>query len=83
MAHAYQRLVDTVHVLGQFPILSFTEPAIERFLSLKGMKLGVKHADLRIAAITLENGGTLVTRNLRDFRVIPGLQVVDWFRNLD
>ena len=53
-------------MLARFHIFSFTEPAIDRFIYLKGMKLGVKHADLRIAAITLEQGGTLVTRNARD-----------------
>ncbi len=42
------------------------------------VKLEVKHADLRIAAITLEHGGTLVTRNVRDFRGIPDLLIVDW-----
>jgi tRNA(fMet)-specific endonuclease VapC len=78
LAHAYQRLVDTVQVVSRFPILSFTEPAIDRFMHLKGLRLGVKHADLRIAAITLEHGGTLVTRNLRDFQAIPDLPVVDW-----
>ncbi len=78
LAHAYQRLADTVEVLSRFHILSFTEPAIDRFTRLKGLKLGVKHADLRIAAITLEHGGALVTRNVRDFRAIPDLPIVDW-----
>jgi tRNA(fMet)-specific endonuclease VapC len=78
LARAYQRLVDTVQVLGQFHILSFTEAAIDRFSYLKGLKLGVKHADLRIAAITLEHGGTLVTRNVRDFQGVPDLPIVDW-----
>ena len=78
LAHAYQRLADTVQVLGRFRILSFTETAIERFTHLKGLKLGVKHADLRIAAITLEHGGTLVTRNARDFQSIPDLAIADW-----
>jgi len=78
LAHAYQRLVDTVEVLAHFRILSFSEPAIERFTRLKEIKLGVRHADLRIAAITLEHGGTLVTRNARDFKAIPDLAIVDW-----
>jgi tRNA(fMet)-specific endonuclease VapC len=78
LAHAYQRLVDTVEVLGRFHILSFTEPAIDRFMRLKEMRLGVRHADLRIAAITLEHGGTLVTRNVRDFKAVPGLAIADW-----
>jgi tRNA(fMet)-specific endonuclease VapC len=78
LAQAYQRLADTVQILSRFHILSFTEPAIDRFMRLRGMRLGVKHADLRIAAITLEHGGTLVTRNVRDFQSIPDLSLVDW-----
>ena len=78
LAHAYQKLVDNVQMLGRFHVLSFTEPAIGRFMYLKNLKLGVKHADLRIAAIALEHGGTLVTRNVRDFQVIPDLSIVDW-----
>ena len=34
--------------------------------------------DLRIAAVTLENAGILVNRNLRDFRRIPNFIVEDW-----
>src|SRR5688572_3344339 len=67
LARAYQRLANAVQLLSQFRILSFTAPAIDRFEQLKRQKLGVKHMDLRIAAITLEHAGTLVTRNLRDF----------------
>jgi tRNA(fMet)-specific endonuclease VapC len=34
--------------------------------------------DLLIAAITLAARGTLVTRNLKDFRLVPGLRVENW-----
>ena len=34
--------------------------------------------DLHIAAIALENGLTVVTRNQRDFKRVPGLATVDW-----
>lgn len=78
MARAYQRLADTVALLSRFRILSFTEPAIDRFDYLKSLKLGVKHMDLRIAAITLEHGGTLVSRNTKDFLAVPSLQIQDW-----
>ncbi len=42
------------------------------------MKLNVGKNDLRIAAIALENGAIVVTRNERDFRRVPGLAVENW-----
>src|SRR5262245_46548577 len=38
----------------------------------------IGRADLLIAAITLANRATLVTRNLKHFRLVPGLQVENW-----
>jgi tRNA(fMet)-specific endonuclease VapC len=75
---AYQRLVDTVRSLAQLPILPFTTAAITRYQQLIGLKLNVRRMDLRIAAIVLEDGGTLVTRNTRDFSRVPGLVLEDW-----
>ena len=53
-------------------------PALARYEALRRMKLNVRKIDLRIAAIVLEIGATLVSRNLRDFRRVPGLVVEDW-----
>jgi tRNA(fMet)-specific endonuclease VapC len=64
--------------LARFRILSFTLPTIDRFEQLKKRKLGVKHMDLRIAAVALEHAGTLVTRNVRDFQLVPDLGIEDW-----
>jgi tRNA(fMet)-specific endonuclease VapC len=75
---AYQRRTSTAASLGRFQVLSFTKPAILRFQQLYAMKLGVSKMDLRIAAVTLEHGGTVVTRNRRDFQRVPGLAIVDW-----
>ena len=65
-------------MLSHFQVLCFTEPAIDRYARLKVMKVRIKHMDLRIAAIALESGGTLVIRNVSDFRTIRELPIVDW-----
>jgi tRNA(fMet)-specific endonuclease VapC len=78
LALAYQRLAEAVPFLAQFAILPFPESTILRFEQLLTLRLGVAAKDLHIAAITLENAAILVSRNLRDFRRIPGLTVEDW-----
>lgn len=77
---AYDRLATNVEFLATFSLLRFPAGAVDRFEQFKSMKLGVRGQDLRIAAIALEYGGTLVTRNTRDFRCIPGLTLEDWSR---
>jgi tRNA(fMet)-specific endonuclease VapC len=78
MVWAYHELADAIRFLGAWPILHFTEPAMIRYQSLQGMKLGVRAADLRIAAIVLEHQAVLVTRNARDFQRVPNLRIEDW-----
>ena len=78
LARAYGNLIETVVELNQFRLLSFTEAAIDRFESLRLLKLGVRANDLRIAAIALMYDATVVTRNLADFNRVPGLKVENW-----
>jgi tRNA(fMet)-specific endonuclease VapC len=78
LAWVYRRLADNVRFLSRLQILGFEESAIRRYESLAKLKLGVRKMDLRIAAVVLEAGATLVTRNARDFKVIPGLLWTDW-----
>ncbi len=78
-ARAYEMLVTRLlPVWARFAVLSFTEPAIQRFEQLRALKLNVGLMDLRIAAIALESGLTVVTRNRRDFNRVPGLTTEDW-----
>jgi tRNA(fMet)-specific endonuclease VapC len=78
LAQVYDRLAECVRFLARLQILSFTEPAISRYEHIRSLKLNIGKMDLRIAAIVLENGATLVTRNRRDFQKIPGLLIEDW-----
>jgi tRNA(fMet)-specific endonuclease VapC len=78
LARVYQQFTDTVRWVAGLRILSFTEPAIVRYEHLRTLRLNIGGYDLRIAAITLEYGGILVSRNLRDFQRVPNLVVEDW-----
>lgn len=42
------------------------------------VKIKIGRMDLRIAAVALEHGTILVSRNTRDFRKVPALQIEDW-----
>jgi tRNA(fMet)-specific endonuclease VapC len=78
IARAYAQLGEAIVRLGRWRILPYTESAIARVAQLKALRLNVRLMDLRIAAIALENGASVVTRNRRDFGRIPGLNVEDW-----
>lgn len=78
LAWAYRRLAVSVRFLARLEILDFDENAIHRYERLKKLKLKVGTTGLRIAATALEHEAVLVTRNLRDFKRVPGLHVEDW-----
>jgi tRNA(fMet)-specific endonuclease VapC len=76
---AYQQLSDAVVFLaGWKNHLNYTQAAMGRYDALVRLKVNVGKMDLKIAAITLEYQATLVTRNTRDFKRIPGLPIVNW-----
>jgi tRNA(fMet)-specific endonuclease VapC len=78
LAWAYRRLTDAIGSLAHLRILTYDEQAIGRYEQLRKAKVKIGRMDLRIAAVALEQGAVLVTRNARDFRKIPGLQIDDW-----
>jgi len=78
IARGYAEIAESVLFLAGFSILHYPVAAIARFQHLRGMRLNVGQMDLRIAAITLEHSGILVTRNVRDFQRIPGLTIENW-----
>jgi tRNA(fMet)-specific endonuclease VapC len=47
-----------------------------RRLRVQGIRIGTH--DLRMATIALSRGATLVTRKVRDFAMIPSLNIEGW-----
>lgn len=80
LLRAQSLLERTESLLAALLIIPFDARAAEQFERLQAVsKLRkVGRADLIIASIVLANQAILVTRNLRHFRQIPGLNVVNW-----
>jgi len=78
LAYVYERYTETANSLHLWPVETFGVSAISRFRSLQKLHLPIGGNDLRIAAIALESAAIVVTRNLSDFRRIPGIVAVDW-----
>jgi tRNA(fMet)-specific endonuclease VapC len=74
----YRRLHRQLQNYCRIPVLTFDEHATVTFQRLRRARLRVGTMDLKIAAIALSREATLLSRNLADFRQIPGLQVEDW-----
>jgi tRNA(fMet)-specific endonuclease VapC len=77
---AYARLHAMLEDFQTRPILDFDADAARQYQRLASMRLRVGTMDMRIAAIALAHGVKLISRNLVDFRKVPGLDVEDWAR---
>jgi tRNA(fMet)-specific endonuclease VapC len=75
---AYARLKRHLYVYRAIPVLDFDSMAAIEYEKLRRARIRIGTMDLKIAAITLANGAVLLTRNLKDFREVPGLHVEDW-----
>jgi tRNA(fMet)-specific endonuclease VapC len=75
---AYSRLTRHLEYYRQIPVLSFDETAAVEFQRLRKQHHRLGTMDLKIAAIVLSKGATLLSRNLSDFCRIQGLRVETW-----
>jgi len=77
---AQQLLVRTEELLAQMMIVPMDEASAVQFdrlrVTRKLRKIG--RADLLISSIALVHRAAIVTRNLRHFRQVPGLTVLNW-----
>lgn len=80
LLRAQYLVARTEELLAQINVVPFDERAARRFDDLRAASSlrKVGRADLLIASIALSCEATLVTRNLRHFRQVPGLRVVNW-----
>jgi len=75
---AYARLTATIRLIGLLPIVPFDQAAEDQFQHLLSLGLRIGTSDLKVAAVALATGATLLTRNRRDFGRIPGMRLDDW-----
>jgi tRNA(fMet)-specific endonuclease VapC len=75
---AYRKLSRHLEVYRSIRVLEFDERAALEMQRLRTGGVRVGPMDLKIAAIVLAHDSTLLSRNLRDFRKVPGLRVEDW-----
>jgi tRNA(fMet)-specific endonuclease VapC len=78
LARSYQGLFDVIEMARRLPVLPFSRGAIDRYLDLRQMLRRLGMQDLAIAAVALEFGATVVTRNRQDFDQVPNLRIEDW-----
>jgi tRNA(fMet)-specific endonuclease VapC len=78
LVHGYAFLLEIFQSYITSTVLPFDAAGAAVFDGLQAQNIRVATMDLRIAAIVLSQGLTLVTRNTRDFGRVPGLVTEDW-----
>ena len=78
LVNAYFELRLAAIGIGEVQILLYDDTAHQRYLQLKSQKLRVGTQDLRIASIALAHDATLITRNRRDYEIVPSLKLDVW-----
>jgi tRNA(fMet)-specific endonuclease VapC len=84
-AHTPAEVVRGYGMLGRLlsdyaavSVLPFDSAAATTFDGLRARRIRIPTMDLRLASIALSRGLILVTRNVGDFRQVPGLTIEDW-----
>jgi tRNA(fMet)-specific endonuclease VapC len=76
------KLWQTTEFLKTIEILTFSELANTYHQSIitehKSSAKKKLEKDMRIAAIALSFGGTIITCNQKDFLQVPGIKIEDW-----
>jgi tRNA(fMet)-specific endonuclease VapC len=78
LAQGHAALMRTIYYFARWNILSISEEAEVLVRQLRQQHIRIGSQDLRIAALALLYGCTVVTSNVRDFSQVPDLSVADW-----
>jgi tRNA(fMet)-specific endonuclease VapC len=78
LVSAYDLCHRIVDYYSRRNLLDFDMAAAQRFRQLRQTGIRIGTQDLRLAAIALERGAVVVSRNRNDFNQVPGLKVEDW-----
>jgi len=74
----YDRFVSSLRFFAKWHLLAFDDRAADEFNRLRDERVRISTTDLKIAAVTLVHGATLLSRNQRDFERVPGLRTENW-----
>jgi tRNA(fMet)-specific endonuclease VapC len=74
----YGLLELALNAYGSMAVLPFDRAAVDVFDRLRSQRVRIGTMDLRIASIALAQGLVVLTRNTRDFGMVPGLTTEDW-----
>ena len=74
----YRKLNQLLENYRTITVIDFDEKSALQFQALLKARIRIGTMDLKIAAITIANNATLLSRNLKDFSKIPDLKVEDW-----
>jgi tRNA(fMet)-specific endonuclease VapC len=77
-AAAYSKLKKHIENYRTIVVVDFDQHAAAEYQRLRVRRIRIGAMDLKIAAIAILHDATLATRNLADFRKVPGLRVEDW-----
>lgn len=75
---AYASLEATLAFLRRIIVVSFDSAALQLVQQYRSLKLRVGTNDLRIAATACQHHLTLITRNVSDYELVPGLVLDTW-----
>ena len=77
---AYSRLGQLFDILSEWQIVPFEDCAADRFKTLRRQRIRIGTMDLKIASVAVVHDALLVSANIRDYSLVPGLRCENWLR---